>query len=57
MRVEVLCWKRIIQSKRGIPYIYLSQNLSPESGFYKGREVDCKIVVEKGKVRLIIDLI
>jgi hypothetical protein len=55
MRLEVMNWKRKIQCKKGVLFIYLAKDISPKTGFYKGREVDCNIVVENGKARIIID--
>ena len=55
IKIKILNWKRIVQSKKGILYIYLAQNLAEDTGFYKGREVDCNVIVENGKVRIEID--
>lgn len=53
---EILNWKSRVQYKKNTPYISLIKHLSRRYSLQKGNLIDCKLVLEKEKLKVVIEI-
>jgi len=53
---EILNWKSKVQYKKNTPYISLIKHLSNNYSLKKGNIIDCKLILEKEKLKVVIEI-
>jgi hypothetical protein len=56
MHKTILQWTSKVQYKRGTPFISMIRHLSQQYSMSKGSDVICKLVMEEGKLRVVVEL-
>jgi len=54
MHKTILQWTSKVQYKKGTPFISMIRHLSQH--LYKGTEIECKLVMVEGKLRVVVEL-
>ena len=53
---EILGWTSKVQYRKCTPYVSLSKHLRKRHILAKGNEIECKLVMINGKLRVVIEL-
>lgn len=56
MNTTILEWKSKVQIHKGTPSISLIKHLVHQAGLQRGKEITCKLIMEKKKLFVLIDL-
>jgi hypothetical protein len=54
MHKTILQWTSKVQYKRGTPFISMIRHLKQH--MYKGNEINCKLVMAEGKLKVMVEL-
>jgi hypothetical protein len=56
MHKTILQWTSKVQYRKSTPYVSLIKHLGKMHNLSKNNEIECKLVMNDGKLRVIIDL-
>lgn len=52
----ILAWTSKVQYRKSTPYVSLIKQLGKQHCLGKGNEIECKLIMEEGKLMVVIEL-
>lgn len=52
----ILKWTSKVQYRKGTPYLSLIKHLGKEHVLSKGNDIECQLVLQEGKLKVVIEL-